>query len=153
MTDNGSAYCSKEVKALLKKRRVIHLRSLPRTPQNNGCCEVAVREVKEQLNYFNWNDESLALDLMEIKDTLNSKRLRASHDYRSAIEMERSTMLENIEGMRDKLYTDYEKGVSLIQERSLGKLEKRKLERELIFGLLESNGLIKRYRGSQNCVA
>ena len=35
-TDNGAAYTNKEVRSFLNDLKVVHLRSLPRTPQHNG---------------------------------------------------------------------------------------------------------------------
>lgn len=51
--------------------------------------------------------------------------------FLSSMKMQYST--SNKEVLRDKLYTDYERGMSLIQKRDCGKLQKRKDERELIF--------------------
>lgn len=153
MTDNGSAYCSDEVREILKENRVIHLKSQPRTPQNNGCCEIAVREIKESLSWRNWDQDSLNFELNEVAEELNSRRLRAKHNYRTANDVERSTMLKNKAELRDKLYREYEKKMVQIEKCDCGKLQKRKYERELIFSLLEKNGLIKRYRGSRNCAA
>ena len=46
MTDNGAAYCNKEVREYMKREKVVHVRSLPRTPQHNGAAEVMMREIK-----------------------------------------------------------------------------------------------------------
>lgn len=47
-TDNGSVYASKRFKKHLRKRGVVHLKNLPRTPQHNAFAERAVRELKEE---------------------------------------------------------------------------------------------------------
>ena len=153
MTDNGSAYCSKEMSQFLKEKRVIHLKSLPRTPQNNGCCEIAVREVKELLRNLDSDKSELQCKLDESREILNTKRLRKSLGYRTSEEVEKLTELKNKGALRDKIYSDYEIGLLHINESDCGKLQKRKRERELIFSLLENYGLIKRYRGGQNYVA
>ena len=153
MTDNGSAYCSKEMTQYLKEKRVIHLKSLPRTPQNNGCCEIAVREVKELLRNLDSEVIDLQGRLNESREILNRRRLRKSLGYRTSEEVEKLTMLKNKGALRDKIYSEYEKGLLLINQSDCGKLQKRKGERELIFSLLENYGLIKRYRGGQNYVA
>lgn len=46
MTDNGSAYCNNEVEEFVKREKIVHVRSLPRTPQHNGSAEVMMRELK-----------------------------------------------------------------------------------------------------------
>ncbi len=46
-TDNGRAYSSREVADVLARNQVVHLRSLPHTPQHNGWIEQAIGEVKE----------------------------------------------------------------------------------------------------------
>lgn len=45
-TDNGSAYCCTIVEAWLKRHCVVHLRSRPRTPTDNGATERAIGEGK-----------------------------------------------------------------------------------------------------------
>jgi transposase InsO family protein len=46
-TDNGPAYGSREIADLLARNRVVHLRSLPHTPQHNAWVEQAIGELKE----------------------------------------------------------------------------------------------------------
>ena len=47
MTDNGGPYIAQRLAAYLKKHQVIHLFSLPRTPQHNATCERTMRTLKE----------------------------------------------------------------------------------------------------------
>jgi transposase InsO family protein len=46
-TDNGPSYTSREISDLLEREKVVHLRSLPPTPQHNGWIEQAIGELKE----------------------------------------------------------------------------------------------------------
>ncbi|HET6204552.1 MAG TPA: transposase family protein [Planctomycetota bacterium] len=46
-TDNGPPYASREMAQVLERNKVVHLRSLPHTPQHNGWIEQAIGELKE----------------------------------------------------------------------------------------------------------
>jgi len=153
MTDNGSAYCSKKIALLLKNRKVIHLKSLPATPEHNGGSEIAVREIKRQVEILKDSGLSLSEALSRAKGILNTKKLWRKHGYITAHEKSLTASLSNKEVLRDKIYSEYEKGLVKLNKASLGKRKRRLEERELIFSLLEKHKLIKRYRGSQNFAA
>ncbi|MCM2351208.1 MAG: hypothetical protein NDI69_14400 [Bacteriovoracaceae bacterium] len=55
LTDNGSALNNMDVSELLKQHKVIHLKSLPRTPQHNGAVEVGIRKLREIMSYGQTN--------------------------------------------------------------------------------------------------
>src|SRR5262249_25450693 len=46
-SDNGSENVNEDVEAYLAKKRVVHLRSLPRTPQHNAWAERAIGELRQ----------------------------------------------------------------------------------------------------------
>lgn len=151
MSDNGSAYTSKEVSNVLREKRVIHLKSLPRTPQNNGAAEVAVREVKRLYSFADEEKISDQEKLKRSKEILNTKRLWASLDYRTVEEYEETCARVKTEEIREELYAEYELGVLRIERNVSNGRKRRVLEREFILGLLEKYGLIKRYEGSVCC--
>jgi len=152
MTDNGSSYCSKRMVKMLKNRKVIHLKSLPATPEHNGGSEIAVRELKRQIEIL--GDELPLEDrLSRAKETLNTKRLWRKHNYKTVREVSQTALLANKESLRDKIYREYEIELVKINKASHGKYKKRIEEREMIFSLLEKYKLVKRYRGSQNYAA
>jgi len=151
MSDNGSAYTSKEVSALLRNKRVIHLKSLPRTPQNNGAAEVLVREVKQL--YRDTDSEGLCdQERLNIgKEILNKRRLWASHGYRTVETFVNECRRVNVEEIREEIYEQYQLGVLRINEKITSSRKRRLLERELVFDLLEKYNLIKRMKGGVSC--
>lgn len=147
MSDNGSAYCSLEMSVLLKKQRVIHLKSLPRVPQHNGAAEAAVKELKKlyMCHIENGLDPKRAAQLS--KEALNRHRLYAGHGYRSAEDVEKEIPLNNKEELRDIIYAEYEKKLLKIKSGTTNKGKARVMERKMIYALLEKHGLIKITRG------
>ncbi len=153
MSDNGSAYCSKEMESFLKSKRVIHLKSLPATPQHNGGAEIAVKELKRLVTCVSKKKISLDERLDKAKRVLNRERLWRAHGYKTAYEKFKSSPLKDKEDVRDKLYAEYENKLCLLINKKLNKRKQRLEERELVFSLLEKYKLIKRYRGSRKyCV-
>jgi transposase InsO family protein len=151
MSDNGSAYVSEEVSRYLAKRRVIHLKSLPRTPQHNGAAEVLVREVKRL--YRDCENERMSdqerLDLS--KEILNKRRLWASLNYRTVESFVNECKKINVEEIREELYEQYRLGVLSINEKVTSRKKRRVLERELVFNLLEKYNLIRWRKGGMSC--
>jgi transposase InsO family protein/transposase-like protein len=151
MSDNGSAYVSEEVSRYLAKRRVIHLKSLPRTPQHNGAAEVLVREVKRL--YRDCENERMSdqerLDLS--KEILNKRRLWASLNYRTVESFVNECKKINVEEIREELYEQYRLGVLSINEKVTSRKKRRVLERELVFNLLEKYNLIRWRKGGVSC--
>lgn len=153
MTDNGSAYCSHKIENLLRRKRVIHLKNLPATPQHNGSSEIAVRELKRQVEILEGEGLNLERSLLKAKRLLNTKRLWRKHGYITAHERSLNASLHNKEEVRDKIYNEYTNGLVRIKKTLSNRNKQRLEERELVFSLLEKYGLIKRYRGSQNYAA
>ena len=147
MSDNGSAYCSEKMSMLLKKQRVIHLRSLPRVPQHNGAAEIAVKELKKLYLYHTENGVEPTMAAKLAKDALNKHRLYAGHGYRSAEEVEKEIPLHNKEKLRDIIYSEYENELLKIKRETTNKKKVRVMERKMIYALLEKHDLIKITRG------
>ena len=152
MTDNGSCYVTKEVAKFLREEKVIHLRSLPRTPQHNGATERAIKELK----YVTSMGKGVALagikDCQErVNDglrVLNINRRYGSKNYRSALELEGCLESSYNVVSRESFYAEYLKEMRVLDEKGYGARKKRLCEREIVFGLLEKYGLVKITRGS-----
>lgn len=61
-TDNGAAYTNKEVCLFLRNLKIVHLKSLPRTPQHNGSVEVGIKELREIME----NNQIILKDAIEV---------------------------------------------------------------------------------------
>jgi transposase-like protein len=89
-TDNGSAYCSQVVARYLAESQVVHLKSLPRTPQHNAWSEHGMRELKEEADFERTVPSLVArtarLALLEARDRLDEHRPRRSRGWRTAVE-------------------------------------------------------------------
>lgn len=141
-TDNGSPFCSEDVEGFLTNNKVIHLKSLPRVPQQNGSAENTVGDLKGLIKYgFTPIQACLAL---------NQHRRRATLDWQTPAQAEQNNL---------KLYTEDERAMfydatrTAIARAVLGMKnakEKRKAEREAIFQTLESFSLITRTRGHRS---
>ena len=144
-SDNGSPFCSSEVANYFRLKKIIHLRSLPRTPQHNGACEIAVREVKESLV------NGIPLDAC--CEILNERRKRRRLKYQTAREFDEKQFVQYDDGARAVLYDTVCSAVSTATLGTKGAKESRKLERAAILETLERFELIKINRGSQRSSA
>ena len=152
-TDNGSCYCNKEVQDYLREEKVVHLLSLPRTPQHNAAAEIAIRELKEGTVL----GKGVALDdtlgphalLVRSAQRLNA-RLRGSKKLKSANELD--DKLTDATKIIDRavFYEECQQGILMISSVIKDARERRMLEREVILGVLEKHGAIKRTRGERN---
>lgn len=139
-TDNGSNYTSKTVEIYLKKNHVIHLKSLPRTPQHNGSVECAIREIKEAAaNNGHSLERAAAL--------INKNRLRASFLFKSAAEID-DKMIDGYSVVdRQIFYNKCQQNIKKLCAGAENSRSKRLLERKAIIDTLEQFELIKINRG------
>ena len=140
-SDNGAQFCANDIAEYCRQKKVIHLKSLPRTPQHNGACEIAVREVKDGLTQGFSVDETCLI--------LNERRKRRRLGYKTATQFDREHFVPYTREARAVLY---EAVRSAIDRSLLGTeraLEKRKIERAVIFETLEKFKLIEITRGCQ----
>lgn len=143
MTDNGSGYKSKIMTEYLRENKVIHLKSLPRTPQHNGAIERSIREFKRVKI-----DGDLSIN--ETLSILNKNRRYASKNYLTSYELERCSTIEISVEQRERIYACYNKIILKLNE-TVPNFRKRKLlERKLVFELLENEGLVETRIGSRN---
>lgn len=146
MTDNGSGYKSEIMEKYLKEKSVIHLRSLPRCPQHNGAAENGIRELK-RVRF------DLKSTYSEAVSILNKNRRWGSKNYQTSEEIEaRSTIKIDCE-LRQRIYDSYNKKMLKLEKQEPNLRKRKLLEREMVFELLENEGLIKTFEGSQNMYA
>lgn len=156
MTDNGAAYLSKEVRSFLDNEKVIHLKSMPHVPQHNGAAEKMMCELKNLslvgkkvcLRDMNMAHEEIA----SRAEKVNSHRRRMSLNFKTSNECDEQINKVDVNTIRDRFFDEYSqamKGLCLIKNKAL----QRKMEREIVMSLLEINGLIKRTRSGEECVA
>jgi len=139
-TDNGSMYMCIEVQEYFKKNKIIHLRSLPRTPQHNGAVECAIRELKEvaRLN---------SCSLKQSSKKLNKNRLRASFLFKSATEMDDKMEGMYTENNREAFYGSCVASIKKCCAYIKDTRSKRMMERKTILATLENFGFIEINRG------
>lgn len=149
MTDNGSAYCNDDVRFFLKNEKIIHLKSLPRTPQHNGSSEIGIREIKTCAMLgkgvlLNSEEEGHA-KLVKASEKLN-ERLRMSKGFLNANRLDETINSSCNVVDRNKFYCECSEELNQVNK-MLGWREKRLAEREVIFRKLEEYGVIKQTRG------
>jgi len=161
VTDNGSAYCSAEVEAWLARRRVLHLRSLPRTPQHNPWAEHGVGELKREacLGLRGCGDKprrkggvvdpaSCLAELRAARDRLDDHRPRRSRGWRTARETDRDLPRWSTWTTREKLRARVACAIDEALQGSLRGRARLRSVREALLGALEDEQLISRTIGS-----
>lgn len=142
-SDNDKIYCGKQTSEWLKKNQVVHLKSLPRTPQHNGAIEVAVRELKEAVS----GREITAEALTETAKQINEFRLRASKEYKTSTVLDSELPVAYSKVERAVFYEKCTERLRRVHSSPMEWREKRMAEREVIYATLEEYGLVKRRGG------
>lgn len=140
-TDNGAAFVSDEVKVYLEQEQVIHLRSLPRTPQHNSSVEIAIRELREA-------SENRLERLEAAKNRLNQHRLRACLGYKAADSID-DGQSGRYNQEREAFFRNCCMRIAEAVQGSTTSRERRMREREAIHASLEHWGWIKQWRGGR----
>lgn len=152
-TDNGSMYVSQEVSRYLEAQQVIHLRSLPRTPQHNGAIERAMREIKESSGLgkgCKLTDVSSAeTKIQRAVDKIN-KAPRATKQNHCAAVLD--SVLPNAYNLvnRESFYAECRKAMCEAGAMVVNKRAVRMAERNAIYEVLEKSGLIKCLTGGES---
>jgi transposase InsO family protein len=150
-TDNGSCYCSADVEAWLAERRVVHLRSLPHTPQHNAWVERCHGELKAESGLGRGvvleSVQEAETRLLAARERLDGHRLRSRLGARTAVDVD--STLESWEGAVDR--RSFYAAVCSAREQAvlgvIGARARRRAEREAVFTTLELYGLVTRTRG------
>lgn len=143
-TDNGSQFCSKKVQHHLDREKIIHLKSQPHTPQHNGACEIAIRELKETMR----ETKSLAVAV----DNLNTGLKRRQLAYKTAADIDREKKIDYTKKERIQFYKAAQNHVCMKTFGLKNAREIRKAEREAILETLEHFKLVKLTRGDQKLI-
>lgn len=155
-SDNGAPFTCEEVEEYLNRHQVIHLRSLPRTPQHNGSAEVNIGEIKRcaRLGAHVIARPAVAHDhAIRAAIKLNENRVRSSKGFKTGAELDETMDVGYHLVERARFYGECQRLLGAVQSRGLKHRATRMLERDVIFGTLEKHGLIKRYRGGSQATA
>lgn len=155
-SDNGSPFVADAVEEYLKREKVIHLRSLPCTPEHNGSAEVGIGEIKRcsKLGRGVIVQRQLAhAAVVRAAVTLNTNRVRLSKGLKTGAQLDEVLPVGYNQVKRDRFYDECSKSIKEAQQRTLGKRAKRMAEREAIYNTMEQFGLVKRYRGGSQAPA
>ena len=149
MTDNGAAYCNKEVYEYVERENIVHVRSLPRTPQHNGAAEIMMREIKtdsmlgKSTVLISEKDAHARLINSILK--INKNRKRMSLSFKSSDEIDEELSVNGKKIDRALFYNEYKDELKKIVNVENAR-EKRMREREIVMCLLEKHEMIKRKR-------
>jgi transposase InsO family protein len=143
-SDNGSPLCSGRIKDFLDKNYIVHLKSLPRVPQQNGSCENAVKEFKELI--------AEGFSPEEATKVLNERRKRRQLQFKTTAEFEAENYEPYTEEERKQFYDRVKAAIEVAVLGTKNGYEKRKAEREAILQTLESHSFITRTRGGRSCL-
>jgi transposase InsO family protein len=138
-SDNGAQYCSEETAKWLEQNKIVHLRSLPRTPQHNGAAEIGIQEAKRLSN----SPE----ELINTVCLLNNHRHRGSKAYKTSAVLDAELPVAYHKVDRAVFYEKCMARLSDVKKRPTTWRERRMSEREVIYAMLEEYGLIRRTGG------
>lgn len=149
-TDNGPPFKCEDLESYLERNMVIHLKSLPRTPQHNGSAEVNMGELKRcaQLGAAVIASPCAAHTcLVRAALTLNENRIRISKGLKTAAELDEAMDVGYHLVDRGRFYSECSRRIAAVRRSGSKWRAMRMAERDAIFGTLEDYGLVKRYRG------
>lgn len=139
-SDNDKIYCGEKTAEWLRRRQVVHLKSLPRTPQHNGAIEVSIRALKEAA-------EHRGASLATTANQINTYRLLGSKGYKTPTVLDAELPVAYHKVNRAVFYEKCMVRLRRVAEAPMKWREKRLAEREVIYATLEEYGLIKRSGG------
>ena len=142
-SDNDKIYCGTETSAWLAANKIVHLRSLPRTPQHNGAMEVAIRFLKEAAKLNGGT-------LQETAKQMNAYRLHGSKGYKTSTVLDAELPVAYHKVSRDVFYEKCMTRLSRVREAPMEWRVRRLVEREVIYATLEEYELIKRTGGEDS---
>jgi transposase InsO family protein len=139
-SDNDKIYCGNHTSEWLEANKIVHLRSLPRTPQHNGAMEIGIRALKEAA-------EPGGKSLADTAKQINECRLWASKGYKTSVVLDAELPVAYHKVSRDVFYERCMMRLRRVAESPMKWREKRLVGREVIYATLEEYGLIKRTGG------
>lgn len=151
-TDNGSMYVDKKVSEYLQKEKIIHLKSLPQTPEHNGAAEIGMREIKSGSNLGKGrlvDKVGAHKELIMTVRRLNDDRLRASLNYQTASEVDQKLHAVYTQEVRDRFYDECCNNMNCVGMSGLGKRNERLEIRNVVLAKLQEYGFIEIKRGDE----
>lgn len=142
-TDNGPAYSNHQVRSFLRKLKIVHLQSLPRTPQHNGSVEVGIRELKEIMR-------SNAIHLKEAIKIANARPRKYGRKWSTSISTFEKSDVPYNNIVRDSFYESCAERFCNLKNDFLNYRERRLKERSLIFEELMKRGLVTQWKMTKN---
>lgn len=142
-TDNGAAYTNKSVCSFLRNLKIVHLKSLPRTPQHNGSVEVGIRELREIME----NNKIILKDAIEIA---NARPRKYGKDWPNSLCVFENADVPYNKNDRDLFYKSCDEKLSNLKMKSMGFRERRMKERELVFEELAKRGFVTEWKMTKN---
>lgn len=142
-TDNGSAYANKEVSRHLRKLKIIHLKSLPRTPQHNGAVEVGIRELREIM-------VSKEINLKDAMTVANARLRKYGNKWMNSQSVYENGVMLYTNRERELFYKTCTKQLNDLSKQPLNLKERRLRERELVFKELSKRGLVTEWKVTKN---
>jgi transposase InsO family protein len=150
-TDNGSAYTARKVTQWLAEHKVIHLRSLRRTPQHNPVVERGNRTLKDRARV---GKGYLVHDMAALRDNIEHTRIDLNATLRQrtrnnltpdALGCTMPNAMDDIS--RDDFYAACVDRVRAATEQVKTTRQRCKAEREAIYQTMEDFKLLTRTRG------
>ena len=153
ITDNGGAYVSGAVGRWCQAHRVLHLFSMPRTPQHNAASEHGMRELKHDAGLGKGElvldvDQALAA-LRASRDRIDTCRLRRTCGWRTAVQADCSTPHWSVRVSRRELWEWATCAIDRALQDCPGKRARRRAVREAIYATLAHFAVITRTRGGR----
>lgn len=142
-SDNGSAYKSQEFARLMRQQKIVHLKSLPRTPQHNGAVEVGIKELREIM-------DSSGIKLDAAVEVANDRLRKFGKEWSSAGLVYKNTNVVYTENERAEFFNCCERRLSEARNASYDARELRMREREIILDELEVRGYIEVWKMADN---
>ena len=144
-TDNASIFTAGTVQCFLRRNKVVHLRSRPRTPEDNGRTEQAIGEGRAESGLDRkrrLRSEKWGVTLFRRAFTKINRRPRGSKNWLSANELEK--VLPRWQSMvsRRRFYGAVQKAVEKAKRRLKGRAT-RTAERKAIFRVMARFKLAK----------
>ncbi len=151
-TDNGGCYVAEEVQAYLQGKKVVHLRSLPRTPEHNAYAESGIGELKAASRLGRGvvlaSVEGAAEHLGRVSRRLDAHRLRASRGWKTSDQLD-ACMKAGYNVDRDRFYARIQECKARAVQGACSTRKARQAEREAVYAVLEEFGLVSRLRGGR----
>jgi transposase InsO family protein len=157
LTDNGGPYISEPLAAWCAQHGVVHLFSLPRTPQHNAASEHGMYELKFDTGLGKGarvHDIEDARALLEdARERVDGHRLRRTRDWKTAVDADRGMPHWSAVVTRTAFLAEVTCAIDTALTNLSSTRARRRAVREAILSTLESFSVIQRTRGGRSWTA